>query len=227
MESKINEVKNQVYNLLENENSGHGYKHIKRVLDLANKFAKESVIKVDINLITLISLLHDVDDYKIFGIESEKNLTNAKRIMNKAKIDNKIQSIVLEEIQNIGYSKYLKGLRPKTIEGQIVSDADMCDALGAIGIIRNFKYCAKQNRPFFDEKVFPVDNLNSNDYILKGSQTGVCHIFEKILKLKDIMLTDMGKNEAIKRNKIVIDFLNELFNELNLCNWQEYLNKYL
>lgn len=36
----IEEVKQKVYELLSNDNSGHGIEHINRVLDLALKFSK-------------------------------------------------------------------------------------------------------------------------------------------------------------------------------------------
>ena len=50
---------------------------------------------------------------------------------------------------------------------------------------------------------------------------------EKILKLKDLMLTDSGKEESKNRHQIVVDFLYHLFNEENAPEWIEYLNNYL
>lgn len=40
----------------------------------------------------------------------------------------------------MGYSKCLKGIRPTTIEGMVVSDVDMCDSIGTSGIIRSIVY---------------------------------------------------------------------------------------
>lgn len=36
----IDEIKKQVYNLLNNDDSGHGYDHVERVLNLALKFSQ-------------------------------------------------------------------------------------------------------------------------------------------------------------------------------------------
>ena len=80
----INEVKKQVYELLNKDNSGHGNDHIDRVLDLSLKFAQKETANTDV--VELIALLHDVDDYKLFGEENAENLTNAKSIMNKANV---------------------------------------------------------------------------------------------------------------------------------------------
>lgn len=57
-------------------------------------------------------------------MENAEKLTNAKIIM-----DDCNQEQVCDAINNIGYSKRLKGHSPTTLEGKIVSDVDMCDTL--------------------------------------------------------------------------------------------------
>ena len=64
-------------------------------------------------------------------MENAEKLTNAKIIMDDCNVDKAIQEQVCDAINNIGYSKRLKGHSPTTLEGKIVSDVDMCDALGA------------------------------------------------------------------------------------------------
>ena len=221
----INKVKMQVYDLLNSDNSGHGYDHIERVLKLSLDFAEKE--KANKEVVTLIALLHYIDDYKLFGEEHAKNLTNAKSIMNKANVTGEIQDKVLSSLECIGYSKLLKGLRPLSIEGKIVSDADMCDALGVNGILRVYKYSMKNGKPFFDKDIFPIENISADKYTGRCADSSVCHIFEKILKLKDLMLTESGKKEAQERHQIVVDFLYHLFQEENAPEWTEYLNNYL
>lgn len=221
----IDEVRKKVNLLLNNDNSGHDMNHIDRVLKLSLKFALKEGANIEV--VSLIALLHDVDDYKLFGMDNSNKLTNAKKIMNDVKIDKNIQDKVLSEIKSIGYSKCLKGIRPKTLEGMIVSDADMCDALGANGIIRTYSYSIKNGKPFFNKKKFPLQDLNYDNYTKECSSSSVCHIFEKILKLKNLMLTSSGKKEAVERHKIVVDFLYHLFDEEDSLEWKEYLDNYL
>lgn len=221
----IEKVREQVEELLNNDNSGHGMDHINRVLALSLKFAeKESANKT---IVSLVALLHDVDDYKLFGSENAKNLTNAKIIMNNAKVPSDIQVQVLENIKCIGYSKALEGIRPTTIEGKVVSDADMCDALGVNGFLRVYKYTMKTGKPFFDRDVFPIEDVDASSYTKKCADTGVCHMFEKILRLKSMMLTEAGKSEALARHQIIVDILYHLFEEENALDWQEYLDDFL
>lgn len=221
----IESVKNEVEKLLDNDDSGHDKDHINRVLALSLRFAKSE--NADEYITALIALLHDVDDYKLFGLENEKNLSNARNIMNICNIDSSIQKKVCEEIRNIGYSKRLKGLAPTTIEGKIVSDADMCDALGAVSILRVLKYTTKMNKPFFDKNIFPIENMTADKYTRKCADTGICHFYEKILLLKDLMLTSSGREEAQERHNFVVKFLYQYFKEENAEEWVEYTNKFL
>ena len=221
----IESVKNEVEKLLGNDDSGHDKDHINRVLTLSLKFAKSE--NADEYITALIALLHDVDDYKLFGLENEKNLSNARNIMNICNIDSSIQKKVCEEIRNIGYSKRLKGLAPTTIEGKIVSDADMCDALGAVSILRVLKYTTKMNKPFFDKNIFPIENMTADKYTRKCADTGICHFYEKILLLKDLMLTSSGREEAQERHNFVVKFLYQYYKEENAEEWIEYTNKFL
>ena len=221
----IEEVKEKVKELLNQDNSGHGMEHINRVLNLSIKFAENENGNKDI--VSLIALLHDVDDYKLFGMDNAENLTNAKKIMEDCKVDKNIQEQVCLALNNIGYSKRLKGCCPITIEGKIVSDADMCDALGANGILRVYTYSMKNGKPFFNKDIFPIEDITAEKYTKRCADSSVCHMFEKVLKLKDLMLTKSGKEEAKSRHQIVVDFLYHLFQEENAPEWTNYLNKYL
>ena len=142
-------------------------------------------------------------------------------------VDNNIQEKVLSEIKRLGYSKLLEGIRPLTIEGKIVSDADMCDASGVNGFIRSYKYNVKHGGVLFDRNEFPSINMSAQEYKNSKSYSATNHMFEKILKLKGLMLTDSGKKEASKRHDVVINILYSLFDEENADDWKKYLDNYL
>ncbi len=221
----IEEVRKQVCKLLDKDNSGHGMEHVNRVLNLSLKFAKTE--KANKDVVALIALLHDVDDYKLFGIESAENLINAKKILDQCSITDNIKEQVLNAIKTIGYSKRLKGISPLTLEAMVVSDADMCEGIGATGILRSYQYNLSHNNLFFEKNIYPTLNMSANDYIAKKNGTVVTHMFEKLLKLKDLMLTNSGKKEAIERHNIMIEFLYHFFEEENVPDWIDYLNNYL
>ena len=114
------------------------------------------------------------------------------------------------------------------MEGKVVSDADMCDGLGVHGILRTYAYCIKNGTPFFKKGIFPSETIKSYDYnTTKCAESCVNHVFEKILKLKDLMMTDSGKKEAESSHTIIVDILYHFFAEENVPEWTKYLDQYL
>ena len=107
--------------------------HIDRVCKLSLTLSDSNTNK---ELLLSIALLHDVDDYKLFGIESSNDLTNAKKILSKTSFNEEEKNIIINSIKTIGYSKRISKIVPNIKEAMIVSDADMLDAMGAIGILR-------------------------------------------------------------------------------------------
>ena len=221
----IEKVKSFVEELLKGEDSGHGMEHINRVFDLAMKFAQNEDCNVEV--VALGALLHDVDDYKLFGKHNQEELSNTRTILSQLDVSHNTKEAVINIIKNMGYSKRLKGISPTTIEGKIVSDADMCDALGASGIVRTQKYSLKHGREFFIKDAFPIDEIIADQYTKKSSDSSVCHFFEKLLKLKGLMLTSSGRKEATKRHDFMVSFLRQVFDEENAPEWHTYLSKYL
>ncbi|MBD5512344.1 MAG: HD domain-containing protein [Lachnospiraceae bacterium] len=221
----IEEVRKQVCKLLDKDNSGHGMEHVNRVLHLSLQFAETE--NADEDVVALIALLHDVDDYKLFGTESADNLTNARNILEQCSVADNMKEQVLNAIKTIGYSKRLKGIRPITLEGMIVSDADMCDSIGATGILRSYQYNLAHGNVFFDKNIYPALHMSATDYMAKKEGTVVTHMFEKLLKLKDMMLTKSGRREAIERHHIMLAFLCHFLEEENVPEWIDYLDHYL
>ena len=118
-----------------------------------------------------------------------------------------------------------------TLAGRLVSDADMCDAIGAVGIERALVYACHHGGRIFDPKVWPNVNLAAHEYNADGNTHDtdgfINHFFEKLLKLKGLMLTEPGRIEAESRQQIMVDFLRHYFREKNALEWSEFLEKYL
>ena len=217
-------INEEVAKLLGSDDSGHGMDHVNRVCRIALSISEADTNK---ELVSAIALLHDVDDYKLFGIESSNNLTNTKMILSKTGFNEKEKNLIISSIKTIGYSKRLSGITPDIKEAMVVSDADMLDAMGVIGILRSYHYNITHGNPFFDKDDFPVLDISVDEYKSKTKGTVVNHIFEKILKLKNLMLTNRGMEEATRRYDFIVNFLNEFFYEENASEWQDYLNNYV
>ena len=221
----IDIIRKEVAELLNKDNSGHGMDHINRVVVTSTDFTQKENANLELTL--AIALLHDVDDYKLVGIDNAKNYTNTKLILSKTNFTDEEKNLIINGVKTIGFSKRLEGLTPSSTEAKIVSDADMLEAMGVIGILRTYQYSIINNRPLFDENLYPNLDMDAKTYKSKQSATVINHIFEKLLRLKDLMLTESGRKEAIKRHEFMVDFLRQYFDEINNNEWNEYLSKYL
>ena len=221
----ISAIHKDVKELLGKDKSGHGIDHVDRVLKLAMTFAKNE--RADKEIVTLATLLHDVDDYKIFDEEHAKKLLNATAILDKYNVADKTKSKVLNIIRSMGYNKYIEGVRPGTLEGMIVSDADMCDAIGSIGILRTQAYALSKGNVFFDKDIQPASEpISAAEYKTTKKSHSVQHFFDKLLRIPSILMTDSGRREGEKRQMVMVSFLRELFDEEDSREWQKHLDAF-
>jgi uncharacterized protein len=221
----IDGITRDVALLLSADKSGHGMEHVGRVLALAIAFAQEQ--GADEDIVRLAALLHDVDDYKLFGQKYADDLINAQSILDKYNVNKQAKTAVLDIIKSMGYNKYLEGIRPQTVEGMIVSDADMCDAIGAMGVLRTHAYALSKGNEFFDAHISPDNtSMSASEYRASKKSHSVQHFFDKLLVIPLILMTESGRKEGHKRRIIMVQFLRQLFNEENSQEWLSYLDAF-
>ena len=224
----IEYIKKSVPELLGKDFGGHDDKHVFRVYNLAMEFCNE-IPEADRDLVAAAALLHDCDDYKIFGEENARLLTNTRRILADSGSDDAFINKCVDIVKTIGYSKRLNGIIPNCIEGKIVSDADMADATGLIGIIRCIEYRAyrsKGGEPFFDPDYLPTE-MDAQKYKQIKNCPVVNHFFDKLFRLRDLALTEPGRKCLEKKHKTLVNFLKTYFDEVNAPQvWKDLLAKY-
>ncbi len=222
----IEYIKNAVSELLHDNSNGHDDKHVFRVYNTAMKFC-DDIPNANRDLVAAAALLHDCDDYKLFGEESERLLTNTRRILTGSGFDADFCEQCINIVKTIGYSKRLKGIEAYGIEGAIVSDADMCDASGAIGMLRCIEYRAGSGQPFFDPDCPLPTEMNADTYRKSSVDPCVNHFFNKIFHLRDMCLTEPGRKYAAKKHQTIVNFLRAYFDEVDApLSWKDLLSQY-
>ena len=209
MEDLIEKTIDFVKVYFENDYSGHDFYHTMRVYNLAKHIASKE--ECDMEIVCLGALLHDVDDYKIVGIQEDKNKNTKTFLKSQNYPEDKIEKIC-QIISQLAF-KGKDSEKPDTIEGMIVQDSDRLDALGAMGISRTFVYSGCHNRPIHIPEIKYRNNISKEEYFKKGSETAINHFYEKLLKLKDLMNTNTAKSIAEHRHEFMKIFLNEFFDE--------------
>lgn len=211
----INETIEFVKNKLMNEGSGHDYYHVERVYKTALYLAEKE--GADKFIVSLASLLHDIDDWK-FSKDNETNTSNIEKFLLSAGVDKATINSVAFIIKTMSFKGGVVDSTQHTLEGKVVQDADRLDAIGAIGIARTFTYGGSKNRVIYDPEIAPKIFTSLSEVKDEKNHT-VNHFYEKLLKLKDLMNTETGKTLAIKRHRYMEEFLKEFYDEWN-CNFR-------
>lgn len=155
----------------------------------------------------LTALLHDVDDIKL-SPETHETKKNAVEFMRSNGVDDKVIASVCKIIDEVSFAG-IDSVVPSTIEGKCVQDADRLDAMGAIGIAREFAYGGSKGRKIYDPDIKPLLNMNKADYRQNHNSTSINHFYEKLLLLKDMINTETAKKKAKHRQAVMEEYLEE------------------
>lgn len=201
----IADCRMKVKSIYEQFDASHDWQHIERVLENARHIAQAE--GGDLALIELAVLLHDVSDpkYKKAGEDPEQEILLQLELTDKECSD--IRSIIRTVSFKGGTNE-----EPETLEGRIVRDADRLDAIGAIGIARAFAYGGAKGRKLYNRNEQARTAMTENEY-RNGDTSTVTHFYEKLLLLKERMVTDSGKQMAEERHRFMLSFLEQLQNE--------------
>jgi uncharacterized protein len=203
-DSVFNEIRRQTTQYY--KHSHHDKHHVERVYNLAIRIAQEE--KADIDTVKAAVLLHDIaraqEDEGTINDHATEGAKMAQKILTEVKFPKqKIPNV----IHCIETHRFRKRLTPKTLEAQILQDADRLDIIGAIGIARVFTRSGWSNTPIHDPKIKPKARYDGK------SETSTNHIQEKLLKIKDTINTKTARRIAEERHTYVKEFLDRLLKE--------------
>lgn len=190
---------------------GHDWWHIWRVWNTARKIALQEE-GVDLFVVELGALLHDIADYKFHDGDENIGPRMAHEFLTSLQVESATIVHVEQIIKNISFkggNEYQPFTSP---EMDVVQDADRLDAIGAIGIARTFNYGGHKNRGIYNPDIKPDLQMDKDAYT-KSSAPTINHFYEKLLLLKDRMNTATGKQLAEKRHKFMLNFLDEFYLE--------------
>lgn len=208
MQPIIDNALEYVKKIFESDFSGHDYFHTLRVYKTSVKIAESE--GADVKIVSLASLLHDVDDIKL-SPDTYENKDNARAFLSANGIDNATADKICEIIDEISY-RGTSSVEPKTLEGKCAQDADRLDAIGAVGIARAFAFGGNHNRVMHDPDIPPTLNMSGEEY-RRHISTTVNHFYEKLFNLADMMNTNTARKIAAARNQYMKDYITEFLSE--------------
>lgn len=202
---------------LQHAEGGHDWFHIQRVFNNTMLIAKDE--QVNILVVSLGALLHDIADAKFHDGDEALGPQMAQDFLRSIGVPKRTMNHVVKIIQFSSFKSSLgSGTGKKksftSKELQVVQDADRLDAIGAIGIARAFNYGGFKNRALYDPSIPPNLTMTKEEYKKSNSPT-INHFYEKLLLLKDKMNTQTGKRLAEQRHQVMLDYLEQFYQEWN------------
>jgi len=208
----INKTIQFVKSTLQGAEGGHDWFHIERVWKNAKLIAKEE--NVDLFVVELGALLHDIADAKFHNGDESIGPKKARQFLESIDVDDSIIQHIESIINNISYKNSLESQSKKftSIELDVIQDADRLDAIGAIGIARAFNYGGFKNREIHNPTIEPKLQQSKEVY-KKSTAPTINHFYEKLLLLKNKMNTKSGQQIAEQRHQFMEQYLEQFYNE--------------
>lgn len=189
---------------------GHRIEHVQRVADTAIQLALEE--NADLEVIVPAIWLHDSVPISKFSDDRARSSIISADFVAGFLLEVGYPQNKMPQIRHaIEAHSFSGGIQPKSLEAEIVQDADRLDALGAIGIARTFMVGGEfKNALYNPDEPFPsVRTANDKKFIID-------HFFIKLLKLKDTLRTKSARIEGNQRTKFMCDFLQQLAKEIGV-----------
>ncbi len=186
----------------------HDHLHIRRVVAMAMRLAKEE--SADENVVLPAAYFHDFVNVP----KNDPRRSQASRLSGDAAV---------EYLASVGYpAQYFDAIRhaiaahsfsanikPETIEAMVVQDADRLDALGAIGAARVFSISALMQTAYYNP-----DDPWAEKRALDDKTAAIDHFPIKLFKIADTMNTRTAREEAARRVVFMRDFLRQMGREI-------------
>ena len=210
MEEWITRTEAYVREKLPIDATGHDWHHVFRVR--RNALAIGRTESVDLLVVELTALLHDIADHKFHGGDETAGPRTARQWLESLQAPEDLIEQVCQIIARLSFKGAAVAQEPLSLEGMVVQDADRLDALGAIGIARAFSYGGAKGRPLYDPAVPPEQHASFEAY-KKGAGPTLNHFYEKLLLLKDRFNTAAGRRLAEERHDFLAEFVRRFLDE--------------
>lgn len=194
----------------------HDLSHLDRVARLTIQLAYEEGI--DPYVVAVAAYVHDY--HRVVERRSSAKATpmQARELVTAALshsgVPGELWDTVLEAVDATGrFSFSDRHEKPAHHIAACLHDADMLDAMGAIGIARAFLYGGALGEP-----MWVSDAELQQTYTSGRTSSVIAHFYEKLIHLRNEVHTDSGRVIAAERHRVLVDFLRQFHREYGDLN---------
>jgi uncharacterized protein len=191
------------------DDPAHDVLHFKRVVSLSKKLCELENGRLEI--IIPAAWLHDFvivpKDSPLRSKASRLSAEGAIEFLKSINYPHLYHSEIAHAIEGHSFSA---NIEVKSLEAQIIQDADRLDGLGAIGIARCFATAGLLKRPFYSTLDPFCEEREPDDSIFT-----IDHFYKKLFKTASTLKTKSGQTEGIRRVEVMKKYLNEFSMEIS------------
>ena len=216
IETLINRLEGQ----FEGDKTGHDFAHLRRTLNYGLYLWERE--GGDAEVIATACLVHDV--HRILTaregrfVHPRESLDEVRGLIGDLQLSEKqIQHVLYAVEHHEQYAFGKEKVTVKDIESKIVQDADNLDAIGAIAVIRSFRYGSAHKMPdYLPEEPFYFSEYGEDT----NDKSTIHHLYNKSLRLGKFLNTVSARKLARKKTKVLKDFI-ELYVQEYTGNFEE------
>jgi uncharacterized protein len=190
----------------------HGFDHVLRVYTLAEYLAISE--GADLKIVRAAALLHDASIDILPPYSGEIGRMNhqhlsaelAQEVLAAEGWSSKDIAAVQHAIRAHRFRENTEP--PRTLEAQVVFDADKLDAIGAIGAARAIAYAVRRGEPAYAS---PSESFLNSGRLEAEERHSAYHEYRyKLIHLKDRLHTETARRLAQERHQQMVDFFEAL-----------------
>ncbi len=191
----------------------HDFRHIERVLALAERVGREE--GADLEILRAATLLHDASGAtpgSEAGARATHHEASAEFAREVLKGEGWPEARIEAVLHCIRAHRFRGTEAPRSLEAKILFDCDKLDVLGAIGVARAMAYAALAGQPLTGE---PTETFKATGQKEPGEPHTPYHEFLfKLSKVKDRLHTPTARAIAQERHRYLEEYFERLAREV-------------
>jgi uncharacterized protein len=197
----------EVRQLYERSGAGHDFDHILRVAALSRRLGASE--GADLRVVVTAALLHDIGENEGRSAHHIRSAELARGIL-----DGHPAQFVDAVAHAIEAHRFRADPAPRTLEAEVVYDADKLDAIGAVGVARVFAYAGERGTPLW-RRPWPEIAAEGGDALLQPKALGadytpVHEFVYKLDRIPDLLYTATARAIAAERRVFMRAFFDRL-----------------
>ena len=189
----------------------HGWGHIQRVYALCQQIGEAE--GADMQTLLAAALLHDAQ-----GSHPDENARDDHHLRSAQFAGDVLAEMgwplaCVAAVQHCIRAHRFRGEEaPRSLEAQVLFDADKLDVIGAIGVVRALAYAFQIREPIFAE---PSPSFLRTGEKEAGEAHSAYHEYlYKLNKISSVLITPTARQLARRRQKFLNNFFEELADEM-------------